>query len=450
MHSGLRRTLFIVFFLAFFVVGALLVIKTQGLVIDWKTLKFEKTGGVYIRALPGDAEILIDGKPYRKPISLFNRGTLIKDLSPKTYEIEVAREGRKAWKKTLAVESGLVAAATNIRLFEDHPKTESVSARFVDDFWMTREGPVESSGGKLYLGAVELAGSRVLEANADQANIITEDANGARYLIDLGRPGNPVNISNFFAAHRAGSGGASSKLGRVMLHPFAGNTLIAETSSSLYLLDTRKQTVERILQNPSSTPGALVKSSNEIFWVRDGNTLGYNLLLGTAFSFPVPVRAEKAYATKAGNTLLLIDRDMRLHAFDRLVGTSTVVAEHVKNVVFSPDEEKALVVGQNNRVSIYYLVEDTGDVKVEKGKLRTVPLAAAFRNAADFTPEWFPDFYGYLWVKNNATVYAVEADVRLPVNVDRLGDNIKKAAFFDGRFYLLDAKGAFTATKFAF
>lgn len=283
MHTTLRRTLFILFFIAFFVVGALLIIKTQGLVFDWENMKLLKTGGVYIRAVPSDAKILIDGKPYKKPISLFNKGTLIKDLFPRDYTILVERDGRNSWKKTLTVESGLVAAASNIRLFEKNPKIIPLSPRAVDDFWVTREGAVESADGKLFFQNNEIKGIRVKEHAENRSAIITEDAKGNLFFIDLVKPSNVVNASELFAS-LSKKAGRARKAEKILLHPFSANSFLVETRGEIFLVDTRKLTAEIVLQSTSTLPALSVESANEIMAIHGTKVEGYNFLLNTPFS----------------------------------------------------------------------------------------------------------------------------------------------------------------------
>lgn len=448
MHKTLRRTLFTVFFLAFFVVGALLIIKTQGLVFDWENMKLLKTGGVYIRAVPSDAKILIDGKPYKKPISLFNKGTLIKDLFPREYTILVERDGRTPWKKTLTVESGLVAAASNIRLFERAPKMIPLSPRAVDDFWITREGVVESAEGKLFFQNAEIKGIRVKEHAENRSAIITEDAKGNLFFIDLVKPLNAVNAGELFSS-LSKKAGKTQKAERILLHPFSANSFLVEAKGEVFLVDTRKLTAEIILKSTSTLPALFVESANEIMAIRGTKVEGYNFLLNSPFSFSLPAPSEKIFANRGGNIFFLLEKSGTLHFFDRAAASSSIIAEGTSRIIFSPDETRALIIGRNSKFSLYFIEEDTGDVKVPAGALKTLPLAAGYRNA---NPEagWFPDFANYLWILNGNELNASEVDVRVPAVATTLFENTKKIGFFGKKLYLLNTGKELTEIEFSF
>lgn len=448
MHTTLRRALFILFFIAFFVVGTLLIIKTQGLVFDWENIKLLKTGGIYIRAVPSDAKILIDGKPYKKPISLFNKGTLIKDLFPRDYTVLVERDGRTAWKKTLTVESGLVVAVSNIRLFEENPKIVPASARTVDDFWVTREGIVESANGKLFFKEVEIKGMRVKESADNLSAIITEDIKGNLFFIDLVKPTNTVNARELFTS-LSKKIGVAKKAERILLHPFSANSFLVEAKGGIFLIDTRKLTAELVLQSTSTLPALFVESANEIIAIRDTRAEGYNFLLNSSFSFSLPSPSEKVFGNRAGTFFFLVNKEGILLFFDRAKTSSTIVAEGVSQVIFSPDETKALIIGKNSKFSLYFLKEDTGDVKIPEGTFKTLPLATGYRNQ---NPEvgWFPDFANYLWILNGTELNISEVDTRIPAVATTLFENAKKISFFEKKLYLLNTEGELTEIEFSF
>lgn len=449
MQKTLRRVLFTIFFLAFFVVGGLLIVKTQGLVFDPEKFTFVKTGGVYVRSLPADVQIHINGEPYERSISLWNRGTLIKDLRPGIYEVSVEAAGRTGWAKPLLVEPGFVAAATNIRLFEENPKRIPVSSRSVDDFWVTREGIVEKSGEKLYFKDTELTGSKVLESDENQSSILTEDAKGNVFFVNLTKPETAVNAGELFSSLRRTATGARPKISEFFLHPFSLNSFLVRSGNTLYAVETKKLSAEAVLENKSGIPGIFTKSANEIFWMHGTSTSGYNFLLSSPFSFPLPAYPVSARTDRSGNIFFLIDEDGGAVVFDRGAATSSVIAKDVKDIIPSPDSEKALVIGKSGRFSIYYSVEDTGDVKIPKGTVRTLPLKNSFRTNLS-EAGWWENFPGYLWTLSGENLNASETDTRPPVNAVTLFTNAKKIRFYGKESYVLHNNGELSRIDFVF
>lgn len=449
MQKTLRRILFTVFFVAFFVVGGLLIVKTQGLVFDPEKFTFVKTGGIYIRSLPANSEIRINGEPYRRSISIWNRGTLVKDLRPGIYEVSIETSGRAGWTKPLLVEPGLVAAATNIRLFEENPERIPVSSRTVDDFWVTREGIVEKSGGKLYFKETELTGSRVLESDENLSSILTEDAKGNVFFVNLTKPDTAVNAGELFSSLRRAITGVRPKISEFFLHPFSLNSYLVRSGNSLYAVETKKLSAEVILENKSGIPGVFAKSANEIFWMHGTSTDGYNFLLSSPFSFPLPAYPVSARTDRSGNLFFLIDEEGSATVFDRGAATSSIIAKDVKDIILSPDSEKALVIGNSGRFSVYYTVEDTGDVKTPKGTLRTLPLRNSFRaNLSE--AGWWENFPGYLWTLSGENLNASEIDTRPPVNAVTLFTNAKKIRFYGKEPHILYENGELSRIKFVF
>lgn len=73
---------------------------------EWQ---IQKTGGVFIRANETGADVFVDGEK-SKTTSLLTQTALIKHLTPRTYEIRVARENFVAWQKFILVTPEIVQA----------------------------------------------------------------------------------------------------------------------------------------------------------------------------------------------------------------------------------------------------------------------------------------------------------------------------------------------------
>lgn len=79
-----------------------------------------KTGGIYVYTSESGAEIFVD-EELSETTSLFQRGILLKQLSPDQYNIKVSKEGYLDWKKNISVEGEKVAEAYPI-LIPNSPK----------------------------------------------------------------------------------------------------------------------------------------------------------------------------------------------------------------------------------------------------------------------------------------------------------------------------------------
>ena len=73
-----------------------------------RSLQIKKTGGIYIEASEGGADVFAEGK--HKRTSLIGKSALIKNLLPGAYKVSVEKEGFWKWEKTLDVSSKMVEA----------------------------------------------------------------------------------------------------------------------------------------------------------------------------------------------------------------------------------------------------------------------------------------------------------------------------------------------------
>lgn len=456
VHITLRRTLFWLFLLAFFAVGTLLIVKTQGFVFDWENLTFAKTGGVFVRSVPGDGKIFLDGKPVKKPVSLFNKGVLIKDLAPASYTVRVESAGRLAWEKTLIVEPGLVAAASFIRLFPDSPENGAeetvLSPRIAEDFWIVKGGIVEKSGGKLYWGEIPLKGTDVLESSPDRNEILTTDGDRNFYLISLSDPETAVSVRTLFAS-LAESGRFLKprvRVDSVALHPFSLGSLIVRYGASMFALDTKRPSLELLMEN--AAPGALKKTGNEALWVTATGTLSYNLVLGggPALISMSGIAPESLVADSSGSSFFAKNGEGTLFRYERGRASSTEIAKNVRDFSFSPSENRLLIVQNDAHALFYYLEEGTGDVKAPKGALKLFPLAKGERIQSAALALWNDDIPEYVFFERDGALIGAEMDIRSPVNAYALMDGVKKAAERDGKFIVLKNDGAITELTLEF
>ncbi len=84
---------------------------------------FFKTGGIYVFSNESGTNIYVDGK-LNNTTSLFQRGTLVKNLSPKKYDIKVGRDGYLDWHKFITVKEEQVAEAYPFLLPTDPEKID--------------------------------------------------------------------------------------------------------------------------------------------------------------------------------------------------------------------------------------------------------------------------------------------------------------------------------------
>jgi len=110
-----RKLLFIIIILFFLIIGPLVVLYSEGYKFDFQNKKFVQTGGIFVKTYPPDCQVYINNK-LEKKTNLFTGTTLISNLLPKKYYIEVKKDDYFPWSKNLRVEEKKVTDAKNIYL----------------------------------------------------------------------------------------------------------------------------------------------------------------------------------------------------------------------------------------------------------------------------------------------------------------------------------------------
>lgn len=89
----------------------------MGYKIDWEKKKIFLTGAFYFKTSQSDALVFLNGKLVGKTDPL-RKSITIKNLLPKTYKIEIKKDGFFPWIKELEIKEGLILAKTQIILFK--------------------------------------------------------------------------------------------------------------------------------------------------------------------------------------------------------------------------------------------------------------------------------------------------------------------------------------------
>ncbi|MFA5355460.1 MAG: PEGA domain-containing protein [Candidatus Paceibacterota bacterium] len=120
MTKKTRTIIFLICFVIFAIGGPSVILYSQGYRINLNAQDGEKiitsTGGIFIKTLPKQVDVSLNGKVVKKTDFLFG-SVLIENLLPGKYEVEVSKEGYAPWKKILAVKEKEVTEAKSIILF---------------------------------------------------------------------------------------------------------------------------------------------------------------------------------------------------------------------------------------------------------------------------------------------------------------------------------------------
>ena len=134
MTQKSRKYIVCFLILSFFIVTPPIILVSQGYRFDIVNKKISPTGGLFLKALPRNANIYLDETLVDKTDFLFG-SVLVENLLPKQYKISLRKDGYYDWNKTLRIEEKRVADAKNIRLVPENPEF-SINARNVKNFYL--------------------------------------------------------------------------------------------------------------------------------------------------------------------------------------------------------------------------------------------------------------------------------------------------------------------------
>jgi len=123
-HYKLRRTIFIISVIVFFLIATILIFRVQGFRYDFENHRLTKTGMLIAQYYPDNAQVWVNNKLYQ------NSGGVskINNLIPKDYIIRITCPGYQTWEKRLTIKSELVTWANNIRLFPEKPVIKNLTS----------------------------------------------------------------------------------------------------------------------------------------------------------------------------------------------------------------------------------------------------------------------------------------------------------------------------------
>lgn len=124
MEKRTRTIIFIACIFLFAVATPSIILYSQGYRFDFDPpaggKKIVQTGALYLKVAPRSAEVYLNGR-LKTRTSMITGSTLIENLLPKTYQVEVRKNGYIAWQKSLTIKESQAAEAKNIILFPENP-----------------------------------------------------------------------------------------------------------------------------------------------------------------------------------------------------------------------------------------------------------------------------------------------------------------------------------------
>ena len=148
MSKQARTILFYLLVFIFIIITPMVLFYSEGYRFDFETKKIIETGGFYIKTNPEEVNISINDK-IKKTTSNFSRNVLIQDLTPKTYNIKISKDGYFSWEKNLEITEKKVSEV-DVTLFKDSYEKKLINENILNLFEIKDGFIIEKETGYYY------------------------------------------------------------------------------------------------------------------------------------------------------------------------------------------------------------------------------------------------------------------------------------------------------------
>ncbi|MBI3631423.1 MAG: PEGA domain-containing protein [Candidatus Staskawiczbacteria bacterium] len=150
MTKKIRSLILVLCVILFLIVAPYIIIYSLGYRVDFEQKRIVITGGIYVKALPQGADIVVDSKIINKT-SFLSPTVFVQNLLPKQHQVEIKKDGYYDYKKTLEVKEKEVAKLEHVILFKTKIPFEILTDKTNSPFSMKEPAqPFIIKNGNLY------------------------------------------------------------------------------------------------------------------------------------------------------------------------------------------------------------------------------------------------------------------------------------------------------------
>lgn len=457
MSKKTRRLIFYSFVFLFVIAGLAVVFYCQGWRVNTRncsivqffncSIKIQRTGAVFIQTNPKGVIIKIGKEIFGDKSGLMQNGTLVGELLPGNYKVEIEKNNYLAWAKNIAIESGLVTEISKIVLIPQNIQKNPVPlAKSPDNFWINSDGKIvfENNANLYYQSqnsqAIKLRGDKFIVWNDDNNKIITADSkNQTYYLYKLGDLSQALNIN-----------AALNNLQKITIkdikfHPLDSNRLIILGKNNIiYILDPNQLKLENIIKNPVLI--WTIKSPNIYYTKQTINQelktksyvlTSFNLVSKTEnFSFELPdqlINQSFSEISVSADKIVLLTNTGNLYLFNQQNQAFKQIANSAENFVFSPDSKKIAFWDMDGKLNVYFAEDYQKGIIKKAGDIISFSFYLKADNKTIKDVFWHQDSFhlltDYLNTDGSEKIDFIEIDDRLPINKYTLVENISDSNY---------------------
>ncbi len=182
MNKTLKRIVLISLFALFFIIGGITIFYAQGYRFDTTSLSIQKVGAIFIKTIPGEAAVTIDGEPVDKSYWLFNSGKLIQSLFPKDYQIVVSYPKYRTINLNIKVLPSLVSELSHVLLIPEQNEAV-INEVYQAEGLLSKDFPLlKTVNQNLYFGGSKIGKYEPVSVSSDGLSMLANNKTGLYYV----------------------------------------------------------------------------------------------------------------------------------------------------------------------------------------------------------------------------------------------------------------------------
>jgi len=387
-----RRQIFYLLVVLFFIVGTALVLYAQGWRFNIGTWSVSKVGGIFIRSLPDDARIFLNKKPIVNESAFLSRGTLISDLFPRTYWVELKEAGYDSWRESATVSPSFV---TEFKYAVLVPQNATTAAESVQNFSVAHDTLVAQNwNGSVVSGTALIGKGTLIDESSDGNAVIIKNQTNGRYALYQFQNGSTTDLT----AILANGGAGKSDVSNIFFDPHDPGTIIAAGLSKIWFIDEATM----IAQGGSSSGGKAVQIEKTPI----GEILGSAVAAG-----PSLIAWTESKKSGTSSTIVIYDKSS-----EGIIASSTVPGKNSElewaksNILSILQNDGELYLYDTGAQSITKIADDTKDfaatengssiAALENGSMEIIPTTGVSDDYYRFNLPDIADAQRVMWYKD--------------------------------------------------
>ncbi len=351
-----RRILFYSLIAVFLGLGTGAVLYAQGWRLNFGTLELGKVGGIYVRSFPTNTAIKLNGKPTDNKSGILSPGTLINDLFPRTYALELTVPHFRPWQAHLAVKPSLVTEIKYAVLLPEQAALV-VPGPLIDFRFLGSQPIIQNASRTLLYQGQTVPGNTILGFADNNRVVLTQG--GAIYYWYATDNATSTNLSALF--RKVGLRAAPAQ---VTLDPMNESQVLVEYPKGLALVDVARASLTTLATSSTST--VIEAPGISDFWIswsvydpKEGvaKIFLYDKVLGTTREMSRALPGHTLKLKWARNGLLgIVQSDGQTYTYALGADTLTQIARDGRDLEFSPNGNY-LAVLEHDSLEIFSLVD---------------------------------------------------------------------------------------------